>query len=70
MLRRVIASRNEELIALQIKRDELRQERDCRGATVSALIAQVDRSQYVKEERKREAAERAKARRSLGGRGR
>ena len=55
MLKRVIETRNKELIELQLRRDELRHERDFRKATVTALVAQVDRSQFVKEERKKEA---------------
>jgi hypothetical protein len=53
MLTRVITTRNKELSALEHRRSELRQERDVRQATVTALVTQVDRSQFVKEERKR-----------------
>ena len=53
VLTRVIVTRNKELMTLQLRRDELRHERDARQAIVSSLVAQVDRSQYVKEERKK-----------------
>ena len=55
VLTRVIGTRNKELITLQERRDELRHERDLRQNTVNSLIAQVDRSQFVKEERKKAA---------------
>ena len=54
----IIATRNKELVALQLRRDELTHERDFRRSTVTALVAQVDRSQFVKEERKKEKEER------------
>ena len=53
VLTRTIATRNKELISLQLRRDELRHEREYRQATVAALVAQVDRSQFVKEERRK-----------------
>ena len=53
VLTRVIVTRNKELMTLQLRRDELQRERDARQAIVSSLVAQVDRSQYVKEERKK-----------------
>jgi hypothetical protein len=55
VLTRVIGTRNKELVALQERRDELRHEREFRQATVNALISQVDRSQFVREERKKSA---------------
>ena len=58
MLTGIIAKRNKELVTLQLRRDELTHERDFRRSTVTALVAQVDRSQFVKEERKKEKEER------------
>jgi len=48
VLSRIIATRNNELVALLERRDELSHERDFRQATVTALVAQVDRSQFVR----------------------
>lgn len=56
VLTRIIGTRNKELVTLLERRDELRHERDFRQATVTALVAQVDRSQFVREEAKRKAA--------------
>ena len=53
VLTRVIATRNKELVALQVRRDELLNEREVRQATVTSLVAQVYRSLFVKEERKK-----------------
>ena len=53
VLTRVIATRNKELVTLQMRRDELLNEREVRQATVTSLVAQVDRSLFVKEERKK-----------------
>ena len=54
VLTRLIATRNKDLVGLLERRDELTHERDFRQATVAALVAQVDRSQYVSAARKRE----------------
>ena len=62
VLTRIIATRNNDLITLQLRRDELRHERNYRQATVKALVAQVDRSQYVREER-RKAGKQGRAKR-------
>ena len=59
VLRRTIATRNAELVTLQLRRDELMHERDFRRQTVSALVAQVDRSAYVKEEKKQKEKRRS-----------
>ena len=64
VLMRIIQKRNEELVSLQLRRDELTHERDFRRATVDALIRQVDKSQYVKEEKKREKEKQKQRRRS------
>lgn len=54
VLRNTIAKRNSELVALQLRRDELSHERDFRRQTVSALVSQVDKSVFVKEEKQKE----------------
>ena len=55
VLTRIISTRNKELVNLQLRRDELRHERDFRQATVTALVTQVDKSVFVKEEKRRKA---------------
>lgn len=53
VLARIITTRNKELVSLVERQDELRHERDFRQATVSALVAQVDKSQWVKNDEAR-----------------
>ena len=48
MLTRIIATRNNELVTLLERRDELEHERDYRGRMVAQLVTQVDKSRSVR----------------------
>jgi len=49
VLSHIISTRNKELVTLLERRDELTHERGFRQATVTALVAQVGKSQYVRD---------------------
>ena len=53
VLTRIICSRNKELVGLLERRDELRHERDYREKTVTALVAQVKRSTWISDGRRK-----------------
>ena len=53
VLTHIIGTRNRELISLVERHDELEHERDYRQATVAALVAQVDKSKWREEARRK-----------------